>query len=96
MGRYIIFPKCCGKEPCFARREGKCTILKEAYIPWMCPFRKPKSTYTNGVYYPFKSDYLQGVNYDEERTEHKGVVDKQYNRFGIVFHSVHDTAEHRK
>lgn len=37
---------------CFARMNGKCTILSEGYMR-NCPFQKRDCLYTKGKYYPY-------------------------------------------
>lgn len=37
--------------PCFARKDGTCTILTGTDCP--CSFKKADRTYTNGVHYPY-------------------------------------------
>lgn len=39
---------------CFARRYGKCFILRKGQIPHQCTFKKEKRLVTNGVKYPDK------------------------------------------
>lgn len=46
-------PRCRDKRECFARENGKCTLLTEARKDGQCPFCKPKKEYTNGVFYPY-------------------------------------------
>ena len=41
---------CQGK--CFARYNGKCSILNEGYIR-DCPFQKENALYTDGKFYPY-------------------------------------------
>lgn len=52
----VDFPVCEDERKCFARKEGKCSILRE--IPEQpCRFCKPKRNVTNGKTYP---DYTIG------------------------------------
>lgn len=37
--------------PCFARKDGTCTILTGTACP--CSFKKEKRTWTHGVEYPY-------------------------------------------
>lgn len=46
-------PRCRDKRECFARENGKCTLLTEARKDGKCSFCKEKREYTNGVYYPY-------------------------------------------
>lgn len=48
------FPKCHKTETCFARKDGKCTILRSAYKKKeVCPFRKEYMEITRGKYFKF-------------------------------------------
>ena len=49
---------CQGK--CFARLNGKCTVLTEGYVR-DCPFQKEKALYTNGKFYPYVDYSLRGM-----------------------------------
>ena len=44
--------KCNDKRNCFAKKDGKCTVLTSAY-EGACPFQKANRGITNGKYYPY-------------------------------------------
>lgn len=44
-------PECYDERECFARQNGKCTILNEAPTD-VCKFCKPRRDVTNGKAYP--------------------------------------------
>ena len=48
---------------CFARKYGKCVILRRGEIPEHCSFKKPDMLVTNGIRYPLKhpSQRLEGT-----------------------------------
>lgn len=91
---FTVMPICEGKGVCFARKEGKCTALIKAFPSGKCPFQKEKAAVTDGVYYRFKTDYLEGFNSNEQGTEFKRNVSQQYSGSGVIFHPVHDPARH--
>ena len=47
-------PKCTDQRRCFAKEDGKCTILSSTYGDKPCKFRKPVCDVTNGKYYPHR------------------------------------------
>lgn len=51
----MYIPKCRQTGECFARDNGKCTILSKTSET--CSFQKPDREVTNGVRYPFNPDY---------------------------------------
>lgn len=49
---------CCDKSgECFARTNGKCTLLVETYRNGKCKFKKANANITNGLYYPYNPKY---------------------------------------
>lgn len=59
--------ECIDERPCFARKDGKCTILKKSFrfMKKRCPFCKERKEVTNGVYYPY-NPYNDGTKKDPE------------------------------
>lgn len=55
--------KCFEERPCFARGNGRCSLLK--YVEnksGKCAFCKPKRDVTNGVHYPINRHYIGGIS----------------------------------
>ena len=48
-----INPTCDSDKPCFARGNGRCSILKEVPHRTPCPFQKPARDWTNFKCYPY-------------------------------------------
>lgn len=49
MGIVVPNPKCNENRTCFAKEDGKCTILLKNYPKGKCPFRKSKREYERGM-----------------------------------------------
>ena len=49
MGIVIPNPKCNENRTCFAKEDGKCTILLKNYPKGKCPLRKSKREYERGM-----------------------------------------------
>ena len=47
------FYRCNDRRECFAKSNGKCTLLETVFPDGQCPFCKPERLYTNGVHYPY-------------------------------------------
>jgi len=50
-------PKCRETRVCFAKKNGKCTLLTKTGKKGTCNFCKPSREMTDGKYYPFNPAY---------------------------------------
>ena len=71
-----INPTCDSDKPCFARGNGRCSILKEVPFRTPCPFQKPSRDWTKFKHYPYNPASSAEVEHASPKL--KGMTWKEY------------------